>query len=60
MQDLALEKLVAGTLFPSQQEKELDETEDWIDDGDEVTVGDLAAASSCEGVQPAVLDDDDE
>jgi hypothetical protein len=60
VQDLALEKFAAGTLFPSQQEKELDETEDLfgemgIDDGGEVSVGNLAAVLSHEGVQPAVL-----
>jgi hypothetical protein len=51
-------------LFPSQQEKELDKQEDLfgemgIDDGGEVSVSDLAAALSHEGVQPAVFDDDD-
>ena len=65
VQDIALEKFATGTLFPSQQENELDEQADLfgemgIDDGDEVTMGDLAAALSCEGVQPALFDDDDE
>ncbi len=63
VQDLAPK--AAGTLFPSQQEKELDEQEDLlremgIDDGDEVPIGNLAAALSHEGVQPAVFDDDDD
>ncbi len=63
--DLALDKFAAGTLFPSQQERELDEQEDLfgemgIDDGDEVPVGNLATALSREGVQPAVFDDDNE
>ncbi len=60
VQDLALEKFATGTLFPSQQESELDEPADLfgemgIDDGDEVTVVDLPAALSSEGVQPAVF-----
>ena len=62
---LALEKFAAGTLFPSQQEIEMDEQADFfgemgIDDGDEMTVGDLAAALSHEEVQPAVYDDYDD
>ncbi len=65
VQDIALEKFAAGTMFPSQPENELDEQADLfgemgIDDGDEVTVSDLAAALSYEGIQPTVFDDDDE
>ena len=63
MQQAALEKFAAGTLFPNQQENQADEIEDLmgetaINDGDEVPVENLANILVQDGIHPAVCDND--
>jgi hypothetical protein len=63
VQQAALEKYAAGTLFPNQEENQADELEDLmgetgINDGDEVPVETLANILVQDGSHPAVCDND--
>jgi hypothetical protein len=63
VQQAALEKFAAGTLFPNQEENQADELEDLmgetgINDGDEVPVETLANILVRDGYHPAVCDND--
>jgi hypothetical protein len=60
VQQIALEKFAAGTLFLNQKENQADELEDLIGetaiyDGDEVPVDNLADILVQDGIQPSCL-----